>query len=159
MDPSSEKPTTEPIVPIPKLEFTFLKGSSGNIETVLCSRALSNEWVSKYVLENPGDHPDLSIETQLGHLLHLIHRSHMRDAFLTPKYEQMVESALSPAYWLLYDVRCAEDASLVGKVYDANSQQLLRRVTVPCSGESITDRRALFEALTTETGGIFILDY
>jgi hypothetical protein len=159
IDSSSETPTTEPIVPPPRLEFTFLKGSNGNIETILCSRALSNEWVSKYVREDQGDHPDLNIQTQLGHLLDLIHRSHMRDAFLTPKYEQMVESALSPAYWLLYDASCADESSLVGKVYDPNSQQLLRKVTVPCSGDSITDRKAFFEALTIETGGVFVLDY
>ena len=157
-DSSSETPTTDPIVPVPKLEFTFLKGSSGNVETVLCSRALSNEWVSKYVREDQGDHPDLNIQTQLGRLLDLLHRSHMRDAFLTSTYEEMVESALSPSYWLLYDTSCT-DASLVGKLYDAKNHQLLRKVMVSCSGDSITDRKALFEALNTETGGIFVLDY
>ena len=135
-----------------------MKGSSGNVETVLCSRALSNEWVSKYVREDQGDHPDLNIQTQLGSLLDLLHRSHMRDDFLTSTYEDMVESALSPSYWLLYDASCT-DASLVGKLYDANNHQLLRKVTIPCSGDSITDRKALFEVLNTETGGIFVLDY
>ena len=61
--------------------------------------------------------------------------------------------------WLLYDASCANDTSLVGKLYDANSQQFLRKVTVPCSDDSITDRKALFEALTVETGGVFVLDY
>ena len=57
----AKPPTTEPLVPPPRLEFAFLKGSNGNVETVLCSRALSNEWVSKYVREDQGDHPDLNI--------------------------------------------------------------------------------------------------
>ena len=73
----------------------------------------------------------------------------MRDAFLTSTYEQMVESALSPTYWLLYDASCAEDAFLVGKLYSANSRHLLRKVKVLCLvTASQKDRKAFFEALT-----------
>ena len=46
---SEEEPTTEPILPQPKLELIFLEGSQGNVEAVVCSRAINNNWVSNYL--------------------------------------------------------------------------------------------------------------
>ena len=80
MEWSAEKPTTEPIEPQPKLEFVSYDQSVGNIETVVCRRAISNNWVSNYLQEE--QYADLRIQTQLGHYLDLLHRKYMYDDFL-----------------------------------------------------------------------------
>ena len=157
MEWSSENPTTEPIVPVPKLEFLSWKDHKGNVETIACSRAISNDWVSNYLQEK--QHPELRMNTKMMHFLDLLHRSYFRDDFLTPKYEASVNAALSAPYWLLYDPQCLNGAPITAKLYDAKTHALLRRLKIPCSSDETKDRRALFDALKSETGGVFTLDY
>ena len=152
---SEEEPTTEPILPQPKLELIFLKGSLGNVEAVVCGRAINNNWVSNYLQDE--QYEDLNIETNLGKHLNSLHRSYMYDAFLTPKYEASVNAALSATYWLLFDPECTNGAPITAKLYNAKTYTLLRRIKVPCSDDEYgyQDRRRLFESLASETGGVF----
>lgn len=152
---SEEEPTTEPILPQPILELVSLKSAQGNVEAVVCSRAISNNWVSNYLQDE--QYEDLNITTNLGKYLDSLHRSYMYDAFLTPKYEASVNAALSATYWLLFDPECTNGVPITAKLYDAKTYTLLRRIKVPCSDDEYgyQDRRTLFESLASETGGVF----
>lgn len=152
----SGQPTTDPIVPQPKLELRY-RNSKGNVETVLCSRAISKNWVSNYVQKE--QHKDLDMLTKLSYYLDDLHRQSIYyDDFLTPQYEESVNTALSAPYWLLYDPQCA-NAQMTAKLYDATTSTLLRRVKIPCSYDNLKDRDALLTSLEEETGGVFTLGY
>ena len=110
MDWSAETPKTEPIDPLPKLEFVFLKGSIGNVETIVCGRAIDKNWISNYLQEK--QYVDLSLNTNMSSFLGHLYRSRMRDSFLTSKYKDSINAVLSAPYWLLYDPACTPRSSI-----------------------------------------------
>ena len=154
---SEETPSTEPINPQAVLKYPFKQYQSGNIETVLCSRTRSKNWVSNYLQDVK--HRDLRMGTQLASYLSKLYAKNVRDSFLHKTYIDSVNTALSPTYWLLYDAECLDNKPITGKLYDVQTQTLLRRVQVPCTFDEMLDRKALLDTLMKETDGVFIVSY